>query len=53
LDRIDLPINVPAVKYKELSQDGKAEESLVIRSRILAAREDPMWTPTACRLIAF
>ncbi len=39
LDRIDLHINVPAVKYKELSQDDKAEESAAIRERILAARD--------------
>jgi magnesium chelatase family protein len=38
LDRIDLHIQVPAVKYKELAQDEKAEESSVIRERILAAR---------------
>ena len=39
LDRIDLHINVPAVKYKELSQDDRAEESSSIRERILAARD--------------
>jgi magnesium chelatase family protein len=39
LDRIDLHIQVPAVKYKELAQDGKSEESAVIRERILAARQ--------------
>src|SRR5512136_770701 len=38
LDRIDLHIQVPAVKYKELAQDEKAEESSAIRERILAAR---------------
>jgi hypothetical protein len=38
LDRIDLHIQVPAVKYKELAQDGKSEESAAIRARILAAR---------------
>jgi magnesium chelatase family protein len=38
LDRIDLHIQVPAVKYKELAEDDKAEESAVIRERILAAR---------------
>ncbi len=38
LDRIDLHIQVPAVKYKELAQDEKSEESAVIRERILAAR---------------
>ena len=39
LDRIDLHIQVPAVKYKELAEDEKAEESAVIRERILAARQ--------------
>lgn len=39
LDRIDLHIQVPAVKYKELAQDEKSEESAVIRERILAARQ--------------
>jgi len=39
LDRIDLHIQVPAVKYKELSEDERAEESSVIRERILAARQ--------------
>ena len=38
LDRIDLHIQVPAVKYKELAQDEKAEESCVVRERILGAR---------------
>ena len=38
LHRIDLHIQVPAVKYKELAQDEKAEQSAVIRERILAAR---------------
>jgi magnesium chelatase family protein len=39
LDRIDLHIQVPAVKYKELAEDGKSEESTAIRDRILAARQ--------------
>ncbi len=39
LDRIDMHIQVPAVKYRELVQDEKAEESSVIRERIVAARE--------------
>jgi len=38
LDRIDMHIQVPSVKYKELAQDEKSEESAVIRERILAAR---------------
>jgi magnesium chelatase family protein len=38
LDRIDLHIQVPAVKYQELAQDEKCEDSATIRERILAAR---------------
>jgi magnesium chelatase family protein len=39
LDRIDLHIQVPAVKYKELAQDETAEPSAAIRERIVKARE--------------
>jgi magnesium chelatase family protein len=39
LDRIDLHIQVPAVKYKELAQDEKSEESAAVRVRILIARQ--------------
>ncbi len=38
LDRIDMHIQVPAVKYKELAQDERSEDSAAIRGRILAAR---------------
>ncbi len=38
LDRLDLHIQVPAVKYRELSQDEKSEDSAAIRQRIIAAR---------------
>jgi magnesium chelatase family protein len=38
LDRIDLHIQVPAVKYKELAQDEKTEDSAAVRARILVAR---------------
>jgi len=38
LDRIDLHIQVPAVKYRELSQQETSEESTAVRERILAAR---------------
>ena len=38
LDRIDLHIQVPAVKYKELAEEEKSEESAAIRDRILEAR---------------
>ncbi len=39
LDRIDIHIEVPAVKYKELSTDAKGETSERIRERVIAARE--------------
>ncbi len=39
LDRIDLHIEVPAVKYKELASKDTAEQSHVIRSRVTQARE--------------
>ena len=38
LDRIDLHIQVPAVKYRELAQEETSEDSAIIRERILAAR---------------
>ncbi len=39
LDRIDIHIEVPAVKYKELSTDIKSESSAKIRERVIAARK--------------
>jgi len=39
LDRIDIHIEVPAVKYKELSDKRLAEPSLKIRERVMKARE--------------
>ncbi len=39
LDRIDIHIEVPAVKYKELSTDSKSEPSSEIRARVIKARE--------------
>ncbi|MBI3605575.1 MAG: YifB family Mg chelatase-like AAA ATPase [Nitrospirae bacterium] len=39
LDRIDIHIEVPAVKFKELSNDRAKESSKEIRTRIVAARE--------------
>ncbi|NUN10824.1 MAG: YifB family Mg chelatase-like AAA ATPase [Ignavibacteriaceae bacterium] len=38
LDRIDIHIEVPAVKYKELSSDIKGESSAAIRKRVQKAR---------------
>ncbi|MGK9367495.1 YifB family Mg chelatase-like AAA ATPase [Melioribacter sp. Ez-97] len=38
LDRIDIHIEVPAVKYKELSSEIQGEKSEEIRKRVVAAR---------------
>jgi magnesium chelatase family protein len=39
LDRIDLHIEVPAVKYKDLSSKESGESSEKIRARVMHARE--------------
>ncbi|OGL40366.1 MAG: hypothetical protein A2043_01090 [Candidatus Schekmanbacteria bacterium GWA2_38_9] len=39
LDRIDIHIEIPALKYKELSSDSAGEPSKVIRGRINSARK--------------
>ena len=39
LDRIDLHIEVPAVKYKELASKSSGENSTAIRERVMKARE--------------
>ncbi len=39
LDRIDIHIEVPAVKYKELSSKVSGEKSESIRNRVIAARK--------------
>lgn len=39
LDRIDIHIEVPAVKYKELSAETKSESSSTVRDRVIKARE--------------
>jgi magnesium chelatase family protein len=39
LDRIDLHIEVPAVRYRELSGRGAAEPSSAVRERVVRARE--------------
>ena len=39
LDRIDIHIEVPAVKYKELSAETKSETSARIRERVIIARQ--------------
>ena len=38
-DRIDIQIEVPAVKYKELSCENKGEKSETIRERVVAGRK--------------
>src|SRR5438876_2063368 len=39
LDRIDIHIEVPAVKYKELRAPSSAEDSACVRQRVIAARD--------------
>ncbi len=39
LDRIDIHIDVPAVKFKELSSDVRSESSAIIRERVLRTRQ--------------
>jgi len=39
LDRIDLHLEVPAVKYQDLAAESEPESSEAIRQRVLAARE--------------
>lgn len=39
LDRIDIHIEVPAVKFKELASESKGESSATIRERVKKARE--------------
>jgi magnesium chelatase family protein len=39
LDRIDIHIEVPAVKYKELRAPTSSEDSTAVRQRVIAARE--------------
>ncbi|MEK7797968.1 MAG: YifB family Mg chelatase-like AAA ATPase [Nitrospirota bacterium] len=38
LDRLDLHVEVPAVPFRDLSADGRGEESATIRERVMAAR---------------
>jgi magnesium chelatase family protein len=39
LDRIDIHVEAPAVEYKELSSEERAQSSQAIRERVLAARK--------------
>ncbi len=38
LDRVDLHIEVPPVKFREMSSEGSGEPSVTIRERVIAAR---------------
>jgi len=42
LDRIDIHIEVPSVKYKELRAPSAAEDSAVVRARVIAAKNRQM-----------
>jgi magnesium chelatase family protein len=42
LDRIDIHIDVPAVKFKELSGDSHGETSVAVRERVVRARRIQM-----------
>ena len=42
LDRIDIHIEVPAVKYKELRSPAESESSASVRQRVIAARQIQM-----------
>ena len=42
LDRIDIHIEVPTVKYKELRAPSSAEDSAAVRQRVIHARERQM-----------
>jgi len=42
LDRIDIQIEVPAVKYKELRAPAPSEDSAAVRLRVIGARERQM-----------
>ena len=39
MDRIDIHVEVPAVKYEKLTDDRLGEPSAVVRARVEAARE--------------
>ncbi len=39
LDRIDIQVEVPAVRYKELSEDQTVEDSATLRGRVNSARQ--------------
>jgi magnesium chelatase family protein len=39
LDRIDLHVEVPSVKYEQLRAEGESEKSAAVRGRVFRARE--------------
>jgi len=39
MDRIDIHVEIPAVPYKDLMSDSKAESSAQIRQRVIASRK--------------
>src|SRR5690349_13844402 len=39
MDRIDIHVDVPPVRFKEMSERGAGEGSTAMRARVLAARE--------------
>lgn len=39
LDRIDVCVEAPKIEFRELAQDGEAENSATIRSRVMESRE--------------
>ncbi len=51
LDRIDIHVEAPAVEFKELSSEERAEPSAAIRERIMQAREvqRKRFASTKCR----
>jgi magnesium chelatase family protein len=50
LDRIDIHIEVPAVKYKELRSTAEIEDSADVRSRVVAARNRQLTRFTADKI---
>lgn len=50
LDRLDMHIEVPAIKYEELSQRSSGESSEIIRKRVTAARalQSKRFSDTIC-----
>src|ERR1700690_3734721 len=49
LDRIDIHIEVPAVKYKELRGEASSEDSAAVRGRVIAAQQRQLQRFTAER----